>query len=552
MHNILSLFRILLKNAEMPMPQKGTKGRIYLSMGITALCCIMIPCCLIVGFVSYVMTLALDGVGTAISGLLAELHIMSAFSVVFGMLVIFNILFFSSDREHLVTLPFQSHEILAAKFFYAYFAESIMEFLVLLSMFTGYFLAVRTLSPIALLSALISVILVPILPMVYCGIISLLLMFFLKKVKNARIFHSISTIFLLLFVCLFLLSFQGMNGITVENYVNSIAGSQNLFIQVLNPIFYTVPILCEAIQTGHLLSLVLYLLGNLFAVGIMLLLGRFLYQSGLHTAAALGSGKKTLRTGIVATKSNSPLFSCLKKEWRVLIRTKAYSANCVYINLLWPVGLLLFLHFNHSKGGMGTFLSLYKQGNPKSALILLMGILIVAFLASALNSLSSTAFTREGAHLSLIKYIPVPYRTQMTAKALICFLLTYPILLICIGILQYYFGFSIWHSLYYAALVLCCHVISNIIGLALDSTQPYTTWDDEYSALRGNLNSFFNMAVIMILAVFLSALCFLSYELFGMTLSLIQLVCLVILGIAAIIVLIIGTKRIVLNMAELS
>jgi len=37
-----------------------------------------------------------------------------------------------------------------------------------------------------------------------------------------------------------------------------------------------------------------------------------------------------------------------------------------------------------------------------------------------------------------------------------------------------------------------------------------------------------------------------------MTLSLIQLVCLVILGIAAIIVLIIGTKRIVLNMAELS
>ena len=141
MKNVISLMRVFMKNAEMRVPKKGGKGSMYLALGIIAVSCIMIPCCLIVGFVSYIMTEALAGVGAPAAGLQAEIHIMSAFSVVFGMLVIFNILFFSSDREHLMPMPFKSHEILLAKFFYAYWAESIMEFMILISMFIGFFIA---------------------------------------------------------------------------------------------------------------------------------------------------------------------------------------------------------------------------------------------------------------------------------------------------------------------------------------------------------------------------------------------------------------------------
>ena len=81
MKNILSLVKVLMKNSEMPTPKKGTKGALYRSLGIIAVCCILIPCCLIVGFVSYIMTQALIAANAPASGLLAELHIISAFSI---------------------------------------------------------------------------------------------------------------------------------------------------------------------------------------------------------------------------------------------------------------------------------------------------------------------------------------------------------------------------------------------------------------------------------------------------------------------------------------
>ena len=36
----------------------------------------------------------------------------------------------------------------------------------------------------------------------------------------------------------------------------------------------------------------------------------------------------------------------------------------------------------------------------------------------------------------------------------------------------------------------------------MDSISPYTVWSDELSALRGNLNCFFNLAAEMVFALF--------------------------------------------------
>ena len=98
MKNILTLYKILTKNAEMRLPKKGSKGTMYLALGIIALSCIMIPCCLIIGFITYIMTLALELSNAPTGGLLAEIHIMSAMSMIFGVLVIFNIMFFHIFR----------------------------------------------------------------------------------------------------------------------------------------------------------------------------------------------------------------------------------------------------------------------------------------------------------------------------------------------------------------------------------------------------------------------------------------------------------------------
>ena len=87
---ILSLSRVLSKNSEMQMPDRT----LYKVLALIAALGIMIPCTVIVGFISYVMTEALLEAGSPGGGILFELQILSAFSMVFGILVIFSILFF--------------------------------------------------------------------------------------------------------------------------------------------------------------------------------------------------------------------------------------------------------------------------------------------------------------------------------------------------------------------------------------------------------------------------------------------------------------------------
>ena len=50
-----------------------------------------------------------------------------------------------------------------------------------------------------------------------------------------------------------------------------------------------------------------------------------------------------------------------------------------------------------------------------------------------------------------------------------------------------------------------CVLIATLIGVIMDSISPYTVWSDELSALRGNLNCFFNLAAEMIAALAVGA-----------------------------------------------
>ena len=199
------------------------------------------------------------------------------------------------------------------------------------------------------------------------------------------------------------------------------------FLRTLNVIFFPVVWLCEAVSRGSILYLLLYLVANAVLLAVLFLLGKLLYQEGLYTAASLGSSKKAeIKNKDI--RMESQFMSCLKKELRVILRTRAFSGNTAYINVLWPVGTFLLFHMTKDKENMLEFINQYINGYDRAEMIVLMIMISVAFIATALNSLASTAFTREGQHLALIKFIPVPFRTQIYAKASVSFMFTYPML----------------------------------------------------------------------------------------------------------------------------
>ena len=551
---IRSLTKILSKNSEMQLPDRTG----YKVLALIAVLGIMIPCTVIVGFISYVMTEALLEAGSPGGGMLFEMQILSAFSMVFGILVIFSIMFFSSDREHFVTLPIPSHHLMMAKFLYAYFAESVMEFLVLISVFVGYFLAIgrnvgigAALHPISLISSVLGVALIPLVPMIYCAIFSLILMAALKNVKSAGVFYRTSTVFLLLFAGLFIFSLRGIGEINMENYVESLGSGENLLLRTLNIVFFPVPWLSEAISKGSIVFLFLYIVGNVALLAILFFLGKSLYQQGLYTAASLGSSKKA-EIKAKDIKDVSQFRASLSKEIKVILRTKAFSGNCAYINLLWPGGIWALFHFTKDKGAMADFILMYQDGKGRAGMILLMAVVGIAFIATAMNSLASTAFTREGQHLSLIKFIPVPFETQMLAKATLAFMFTYPALVLTDIIICIYMKTPFYMCIFYAMIMLVSHVIGVVVGMMMDSSAPYVEWDDEYSALRGNLNTFFNMAVMMVISFIVIILGLLLYELLKLPLAVYYVAMFIILTGAAVRMVMVGRVKIIENMGKMS
>ena len=124
MKNFLYLTRVMAKDTEMTMPDTGEKAKAYKTLGSLAMFCIMVPCCLVVGFIVYIMTEALIEAGGMTEGVELIIQLMSVFGMIFSVMVLFNVLFFSSDLDHLLPLPVKPGEIVAAKFVNAYIAES--------------------------------------------------------------------------------------------------------------------------------------------------------------------------------------------------------------------------------------------------------------------------------------------------------------------------------------------------------------------------------------------------------------------------------------------
>ena len=77
-----SLIRVLSKNSEMALPKKTS----YKVLAAVAVSLIMIPCAIVVGYISFVMTEALIEADNPGGGMLFEMQVLSAFSMIFGMI----------------------------------------------------------------------------------------------------------------------------------------------------------------------------------------------------------------------------------------------------------------------------------------------------------------------------------------------------------------------------------------------------------------------------------------------------------------------------------
>ena len=507
------LVSALIKGVEPNDKEKKRNKIFYIVMSLIAAFGIMLPMTFFVGVIIYTATGALTQTGTQENGVEMFLHLIAAFSFIFGLNVFFSVFYFSGDIENLLPLPLKPYQIIASKFTAAMISESVMECLVIIAAIIGYILG-GNMPLYSWLIAVIGTLTMPILPLIYCGILCMLVMYFTRFIKNKDTVNKITGIFtfLVIFGIIYLIA---QSGFSSEKLIYALSKPDNGILKVMNIIFPTVPLLISSMGTGSILNILIYLAVNIIAIVLFMLIAQAIYFPGAAgVGQGMSQGRKSLNDIIGKMKQRRPTTSYLKKEFKILLRTPAYFTNCVMINFMIPIFVYLVYLINYQTNFLKSFIYGIHSGNEETVLIFMLGISAVSVLVTALNCIASSGITREGKHFSFMKYIPMNYTAQLNIKAAVSIIISGAGMLLSVIAACLFLNTGIKFTIFCCLLSLLSVTFATYLGIYMDSVNPKLIWDDELNALRGNYNIFFNMAIAIVTE---AIICTGSYLLFKFT-----------------------------------
>lgn len=551
MTRYLTLTKTFIAAIGMSEAQDKRRKIMIVVLSFFALFGVLLPVAIGIGLLVKLMTETLMPLGCESLGIQLMFHVICLFTVIFGINVIFNEFYFSNDIEFLLPWPLRAYEIVGSKFTAAYYNENIMQFILVLSCIVGYGLGSK-MGILNWILSIIGIITLPILPLAYCGILSMLIMAFTKLIRNKDIIQKFSVALMFLMVLVLVGSIGFLQNMDIDNYVEALATGKQTFFNVMNYIFPQVPLFVKTFSQGSVTALLAYIAIHVVAVGILLVLSEFLYFRGVIglTSSENSKKQKNLDQILKGCKQHNPAFSYFLKEMRILLRTPVFFTNCIAISFLWPVfGYAAYKIQSHTFT-LDELIHYYAHRDLRIQLFFLLGVVGVSVLVCALNSLASNAISREGKHFSFMKYIPVSYWTQWKVKSAVSIVVS------ALAVLIYFIPACILiqvpvvHIILFTVLSLMSITFVTYMGIYIDSIQPKLIWDDELSALRENYNTFFSMAISIAFTV---VVCLGGFFLFCNTkisIATTAMILILILAVANLIVLLLTNKSGIRNIQE--
>lgn len=498
MNKIWALTKLFLKTSigSGSKSKSSDKKLIYTILGI-----VTVP--LLLGMIS-VMFLGLYGVLKSIGqqGLILAMgyNITATIIFIFGIMSIMSVLYFSKDIEYILPLPFKAHEISLAKFTTVLIYQYI-SVIAILGPITLIYGIGEGLGVLYYVISLVCLILVPIIPILYSAIISMVLMRFtgISKHKDALKFIS-GFLALLLGIGINILSSSMGRKLADDSEAlkRIIEAGNNSLVNGISDVFITPKLATLATMSSHinksLINIGLFVLVNIIAIIIFVIIADNLYLKGVVGISESFSKREKLSAEKLSKNitQNSLLKAWVIKELRLLFRTPAYVLNCISTIILIPVILVIPIL---SDGGISVILENAKFLRESSNFNIIMGVFFgaIAFI-TGLNPSAPTAISREGDTIFVSKYLPVSYLIQIIAKIISAVIINYPlVIIVLIGFIAV--GMPLTLILLLAIIGLLEVIFLSAVGVLIDLHSPKLVWDNEQKAVKQNFNVFISMLI---------------------------------------------------------
>ena len=475
------------------MEEAASKKRKGWIIGFTVfvLLFVVFPVTVMTGIFTHIVTAQLAAAGHPEFGVKFMYGIISVFSVVFGINVIFNELYFEDDISYLLPLPLKAEELVLSRFLAVFIGENMMQFAVVIAVVTGF----GTAYPMNVVRWIMSIVLgflLPMIPMAVIAILGMLLMTFTRFIKKKETVRRISFVIILLILgagaaMLLTIDIGDVVGYIIDGTVRNI-----LFVRVLDVVFPQTGLIADYMAHGSVLSLFVFIGLCILSVILLALAAHFFYMESVTRLNETTHVQKSA-SAASASVTRTAGMTLFVKEMRMLVRTPAFLTNCVAANFVWPVFVPIFARIMKADMGQGAVAAYFTDGRHKTAALIV--ILAITMVTAAMNCLGSDAFSREGKGFDYIKFIPVSYRLQWNVKTAAAMVWTLA------GTLPFFLFFVIYarFDVLTAVLTLVMSCAASFfvteLGMLLDSLNPKLFWLDALSALRENYNTVFCMGI---------------------------------------------------------
>ncbi len=419
-------------------------------------------------------------------------------TVFYGILEVLSRLYFSRDIVILSYLPVRDFTLYSARLVGHMIAEIGISAVFIIPG-TIVYMSRTGFDAMLLLRALAVTVLSPAVPVAFCALVSGLI----SKVPgfwNHK--ELITTAFSLIIVlgAVFISYFSGQLGgssVDEETLAKSITSLSSVFDRVvlaIPPVAWA----ARALTDGGK-DMLLMILASIASMALVAVLFSYHYIADTSRGSETSAPMKKVDMSRAVIHGQSPLKALTKREIQEMVRTPAYLVNGLLGPVIMPtmMTVMMIIPFMKIDGGIAEFVR--TLGGAKAAMLpVCLFITGIMSLMMGMNSVSSTAVSREGRRHSLMVSLPVDARSLIASKLVAALFFSLvgiiPPPIICAVIIP---GFGLYALLMFLWSALLAF-IGAVLGLIIDIGKPRLDWINETKAIKSNMNQIFGLLIFFV------------------------------------------------------
>lgn len=515
MKNYLLLLRVNLKTmfrAMLTQGMRNDKGRLRLS-------CIVLYALAAIGFVSmagmiiwmetaiYRVAVGVDSlVGLGLPQLLIGIAMLLSMvlTLVFGVFHTMGAMYFNRDTVSTAHLPIGPRTQMAARWTEIYIGEAFISLAFLLPMLINHGIAIGG-GVLYYLGATAALLAAPLYPLAIALLLSAVLARFSAITRNKELWMVLGTILLLVVVLggewLLLPSIPEDADATF--FLRLLLDNEkllNMIVGVFPPVLWAV----HGVD-GNAAMLFLFVIVGLAAIGAVIFIagGSFQRICLQHTEHAKGK-KRSRNQKRDSYDAASPFMAIFRREMNEVFKTPVYLLNGVMGVLMMPIMLVaMFVGASSAEGDAGMSVTqmvddLLANVAATDVMLILTGLFAMMLF---MCPITSTAISREGKRMPIMRMIPVRPLTILWAK------LAVGLGIVFAGSIVMGVAFTVLLGDKYLPYVIGAVIMGNVLSLSVnignitvDVIKPVLGWKSENEAMKQNFNVMFGMLIGVLLA----------------------------------------------------